>query len=215
VADDGNGLKLTLDDLTEFSPGNPRTIDDASLGALQASLAEFGDLSGLVWDRTHGLVCGHQRLRALRERHGADLKLVEWRGLWKLVCPSGHFPIRVVEWPLERCIAANLAANNALLSGLFTPAAADLVSQVEVSMPDLAASLRLCDLEIPIPFVPTEDMLPDPLAPPDLVGEDDRAGRFILVYVDEEQKQRWMDLVGIDGDKVVYTLDDLEPGNGS
>lgn len=47
------------------------------------------------------------------------------------------------------------------------------------------------------------------LPPADVTGTDDQAGRFILVYTTPEQKQRWCDLLGIDGEKAVWSVNDL------
>src|SRR3989338_7341093 len=45
---------------------NPRTITDEQLKMLNKSLQEFGDLSGIVYNRRTGnLVGGHQRLKCL------------------------------------------------------------------------------------------------------------------------------------------------------
>ena len=45
---------------------NPRTITDEQLGWLKKSLEEFGDLSGIVFNRRTGnTVGGHQRLKCL------------------------------------------------------------------------------------------------------------------------------------------------------
>jgi len=61
---------MQVADLSE-APWNPRAIDEASLTALGASQRAFGDISGIVFNRRLGLlVCGHQRLRRLRDDHG-------------------------------------------------------------------------------------------------------------------------------------------------
>jgi len=47
----------TIDDL-KADPKNPRKISPEALDGLRYSLGEFGDLSGLVWNkRTGTLVC--------------------------------------------------------------------------------------------------------------------------------------------------------------
>jgi len=46
---------------------NPREITQEALEGLGHSLEEFGDISGIVWNkRTGHLVAGHQRVEALR-----------------------------------------------------------------------------------------------------------------------------------------------------
>ena len=44
---------------------------------------------------------------------------------------------------------------------------------------------------------------------PEIEGEDDRRGRIILVYRDEDEKRIWMNRLDLDSDKVVYTIEDL------
>ena len=48
------------------APYNPREITADALKRLQRSVEEFGDISGIVWNRQTGnMVSGHQRLKAL------------------------------------------------------------------------------------------------------------------------------------------------------
>ena len=87
---------------------NPRRISKEALGALSASLTEVGDISGIVWNsRSRRLVCGHQRLQALRRHYGRKLKLDKQT----ILAPDGRrFPIRIVDWPKAKERAANIAA---------------------------------------------------------------------------------------------------------
>ncbi len=95
-----------LNDLAP-APYNPRDIDAEALAALTCSLGEFGDLSGITWNqRTGNLVTGHQRLRSLKERHGDVLKMR--RGV--IHAGAETFRVRVVDWPLAKEKAANIAA---------------------------------------------------------------------------------------------------------
>ena len=81
---------MHLPDLRD-APWNPRDIDEASLAALGASQRAFGDISGIVFNRLLGiLVCGHQRLRRLRDDHGAALQFVEQEGRVEIVTPTGQ-----------------------------------------------------------------------------------------------------------------------------
>jgi hypothetical protein len=120
------------------APYNPRVVTDEALGALQTSLGEFGDISGIVWNKKTGhLVAGHQRLEALKRKHGNKLAL---RG-GEVVTPSGErYPVRVVDWPVEREKAANLAANSPLLAGSFDP------GRLEAVLADLNTAEGLADL---------------------------------------------------------------------
>ncbi len=104
------------------APYNPRAIDDAALRGLGRSLQEFGDIAGIVWNkRTGHLVAGHQRLDALKREHGEQLSLKPaGKDRFAIVTPSGdRFPVRVVDWSLEQEKAANVAANNPHIAGVF------------------------------------------------------------------------------------------------
>lgn len=55
------------------NPGNPRTISDSQLSMLKKSVEKYGDLSGIVFNRTsQQLIGGHQRTKILPE----DAKIV-------------------------------------------------------------------------------------------------------------------------------------------
>lgn len=109
---------MKLSDLTP-NPANPRRISPERFGMLKASLEEFGDLSGIVYNReTYQLVGGHQRAKALPP----DAKITITR---KYETPTktgtvaeGYVEIgsermayREVKWDLLREKAANIAAN--------------------------------------------------------------------------------------------------------
>ena len=134
----------SIDDL-KSAPYNPRSISPEAIEGLKASLHEFGDISGLVWNaRTGHLVTGHQRLRALKEKHGAEsLRLQDGA----VVTPTGErFPVRVVDWPETKEKAANVAANSGLLMGDFTPAVLPVLEEIHVTLPKIASAIRLDEL---------------------------------------------------------------------
>jgi hypothetical protein len=55
----------------------------------------------------------------------------------------------------------------------------------------------------------SEKELPTKLEPAKVKGKDTRKGRFVIVYSDESEKQKYMDLLGIDGKKVIYTIGEM------
>ncbi len=128
---------MNLSDLTA-APYNPRTISAGALFGLGYSMDEFGDLSGIVWNsRTGSLVCGHQRVRSLSEKHG-DLEVLDG----EIRAPNGNvFSVRVVDWPLDKEKAANVAANATTIQGVFTSDLLDLMLGIESSMPDVFGGL--------------------------------------------------------------------------
>ena len=152
---------MKLSDLTP-APYNPRDITAEALSGLKASLGDFGDLSGITWNsRTGHLVCGHQRLRALQEEHGDELRMV--RG--SIHTPTGEqFKVREVDWSEEKERAANITANSPLISGSFTGQLEDILAGLEHDYSEMFAPLRLDEmlgeLQPPVPLV--DDEVPDP-----------------------------------------------------
>jgi len=98
------------------APYNPRKITDKKLAMLQKSMAEFGDLSGIVVNvRTGNLVGGHQRAKAFdpswpisKEPH-ADVQGTVALGF--VETPWGRWVYREVDWDETKEKAANIAAN--------------------------------------------------------------------------------------------------------
>jgi len=122
------------------APYNPRTIGAKELSGLGYSMAEFGDLGGVVFnERSGNLVAGHQRVKSLRQQYG-DVKIVDGQ----IATPEGHsFSVRVVDWPLMKEKAANVAANATTIQGDFTADLDELVAEVSAEMPDFAEALSL------------------------------------------------------------------------
>lgn len=105
---------------------NPRKIDAESAEGLKNSIARFGDISGIVWNSVTGqLVCGHQRIAALKKL-GATFKDNAYN------LGDYTFPVRVVEMTEEEERIANVTANNPFISGEYVPEAlADLENSVD------------------------------------------------------------------------------------
>lgn len=111
---------------------NARTIKDESLRGLGVSVAEFGDLSGIVYNEQTGhLVAGHQRLKALRTA-GAKTWHREGDAAW-VEHPKTHerFPVRIVQWDETKQRMANIAANNPEIAGTFTDELEDQLRSLE------------------------------------------------------------------------------------
>ncbi|MFH1058315.1 MAG: hypothetical protein V1797_06475 [Pseudomonadota bacterium] len=95
---------------------NPRTISKDKLKALARAMAEFGDLSGIVFNRQTGnLIGGHQRVKSLKkswsivsEPHSDKVGTV---AVGYIETPWGRWSYREVDWPEAREKAANVAAN--------------------------------------------------------------------------------------------------------
>ena len=98
-------------------PANPNRMDDETKAVMAKSLAEFGDMAGIVVNRRTGLLIGgHQRTDVLK---GGRLDVVDLptpepdgtvaRG--HLECNGRRYAVRVVDWSEDRAHAALLAAN--------------------------------------------------------------------------------------------------------
>jgi hypothetical protein len=124
-------------DLLMADPDNPRFISDEALAGLEVSVHDFGDISGIVFNRrTNQLVCGHQRLTALRRAGVTEWSAVMENGLLvyaSIVHPKTgeQFQVRIVDWDPVKQRLANLTANNPHLAGQFTPAALDQLRELE------------------------------------------------------------------------------------
>jgi len=95
---------------------NPRKISDQKLKLLAAAMREFGDLSGIVFNRRTGnLVGGHQRVKSFDQTWKVVKRdcedIVGTVALGHVETPYGQWIYREVDWPKEKEMAANLAAN--------------------------------------------------------------------------------------------------------
>lgn len=101
------------------NPHNPRKVSDAKLAQLQKSLREFGDISGVVFNRTTGnLVGGHQRNKNFDDNSEVKItKVFETPSksgtvaLGYILHEGERFAYREVRWPRHKEMAANIAAN--------------------------------------------------------------------------------------------------------
>ncbi len=141
-------------DLLKANPKNPRKISDPQLEGLRKSLAEFGDLSGVVFNSHTGhLVGGHQRIKAIPP--GAEIRIereydVPTRtgtvAIGVIVVEGEEFAYRVVDWDEQRELLANIAANHHGGEDDL-PKLGELLKELEFSPEDLALS-GLTDEEI-------------------------------------------------------------------
>jgi ParB-like chromosome segregation protein Spo0J len=109
------------------APYNPRRVlkpGDPRFEKLARSLTEFDLVQPLVWNsRTGHVVGGHQRLEVLRQRGCPEVECV------------------VVDLPLEREKALNVALNNSEVGGEWeTDLLADLIADLQ-DVPDFDATL--------------------------------------------------------------------------
>ncbi|MBA4389103.1 MAG: DNA methylase [Verrucomicrobia bacterium] len=111
------------------APYNPREISPEALAGLQASVARFGLVEPVVWNRRTGhVVGGHQRLKAL--------------------AALGETATQVVVVDLDEIEekALNVALNSPSIAGEFTVELHALLAEIEAALPDLADELLFGDL---------------------------------------------------------------------
>jgi ParB-like chromosome segregation protein Spo0J len=101
------------------NPKNPRRISEQKLELLKKALTEFGDLSGIIFNRsTSRLIGGHQRVMVLPK----DAKITLIKNYEKptrtgtvaegfVEIEDERFTYREVEWSEAKEKAANIAAN--------------------------------------------------------------------------------------------------------
>ncbi len=102
--------------LSELNPAdyNPRKITEEALIGLENNLKEFGLVQNLVWNkRTGNLVGGHQRMKALANQ-GAEKAMVA-----------------VLDLPLAREKALNVALNNPHIAGTFDEGLSALLEEIQ------------------------------------------------------------------------------------
>lgn len=111
-------MKTKLQTVADLKPSayNPRKISKAQLDALGLSMREFGDLSGIIFNRRTGnVVGGHQRLKQLDPRWQIDTATVRDKtgtvAEGVIRTPWGNADYREVDWDITKEKAANLAAN--------------------------------------------------------------------------------------------------------
>lgn len=227
---------LTLNDLKE-AEYNPRRITPEGMSGLKASIRTLGDISGICFNKKTGRVfAGHQRLKALKEEYGNTLRIEGKENAPVIVCPARpadgdrpatpeyRFDIRVVEWDTDLERLANVSANNPHIQGTWDDKLEEVLGQIGNDFPDLAEDLRIPDLDLDLVIGKTggkeskgadgeeRGAKPERLEKADIAGEDDRAGRFLLVYTSPEERKQWCARLGfpLDTDKIVWTVDDLD-----
>lgn len=231
---------LTIADLKE-AEYNPRRMSPEALEGLKASIRTMGDLSGICMNKKTGRIfAGHQRLKALKADYGEALRVEGNEDAPYIACPARpaegtrpatpefKFPIRLVDWPEDLERLANVTANNPHIQGTWDDKLEDILGQIGNDFPELAEELRIPDLDLDMVIGKTSGTgqgtdgkggsaeKPGRPPAPEVQGEDDRSGRFLLVYTTPEEKAFWCNVLGLpEGtDRVVLTVDDMKEAGG-
>jgi hypothetical protein len=216
---------------------NPRRMSPEAFDGLKASARTLGDISGICYNKRTGRVfAGIHRVKALKEEYGDDLRIEGADDTPVLVCPArkaaGHRPetpefrfnIRVVDWPEDLERLANVTANNPHIQGVFDENLEDILGQIGNDFADgLAEDLRIPDLDLDMVIGKTGTggpgkegaspaVKPGRPPAPEIHGDDDRSGRFLLVYTSPKEKAYWCNLLGLpeETDRVVITVDEMK-----
>lgn len=132
--------------ITDLKPAdcNPRIITPEALDGLKSSVAEFGDIGGIVFNVRLGcLVAGHQRVAALREKFGDGLTIQpDGFGNGRIDTSAGPFGVRFVDWDETRTHAAMLVANNPEIQGDWTDAAVAMLDRLHENAGDMFAAMK-------------------------------------------------------------------------
>lgn len=134
---------------------NPRTISEEEQEGLSNSIKEFDDISGITFNsRTGNLVTGHQRWTELNaKKRQIELKRldVEHEGSKAFYAiydgkKNTGFILREVDWPSDKEIAANIAANSHALTGKYdTQKLGILIKKIDINLKN---KLRMNKLEL-------------------------------------------------------------------
>ena len=150
-------------------PRNPREITPAALAGLGASIEQYGDLSGIVWNQRSGtLVCGHQRIKALGKKMNMVANAADDGWVLRSVPNGERFPIRVVDWPEEKHLAAMVVANSPHIAGQWLPELGGVLDDLAGPLEDTFFDLKLDELRADVPDGEPEAGLTEPDAVPEL-----------------------------------------------
>jgi len=138
-------IPKTLNELTPASY-NPRIITEKSFNGLKASIGEFGDLSGIVFNLATGnLVAGHQRVNALKA-DGAGLNILIDNDRHYIEHKGERFYVRFVNWDIKKERLANVTANNPKIQGQWSDNIGVVLDEIVVDASPLLVDLQIPDL---------------------------------------------------------------------
>jgi len=189
-------------------PRNPNTHTPGQIDLLAKIIEARGRrLPVTVSSRSGYIVRGHARLEAAKKKG------------WEEV------PVDVQPYDSDEEELADLVADNRIaeLSDFDPDELTDILADLDVAEMDLSltgfTARDWADMKEDLNTAggdggsgPEDPDLPDDLPDPDMTGTDDRAGRFLLVYTNAEEKAIWCERLGVDPDtnQVVLTVEDMD-----
>jgi len=112
---------------------NPRIMREKAFKGLKGSLKEFGDISGIVWNKRSGnLVAGHQRVQALKSVNAKIVKDSGGEAYLEHPETEERYWIRVVDWDLHKEKSANVTANNPEISGNWSDDIGQVLDEINI-----------------------------------------------------------------------------------
>jgi hypothetical protein len=136
------------------APYNPRKMSKEAATGLAASMEEFNDISGIVFNkRTKNLVSGNHRFKLLKKIFGKlKPKRLDDTDIYLLLDGEGEstgFTMKVVDWEVEKEMAANIAANAKQIQGEFTDRVSDMLQEIADSQyANISERLRLPEIKL-------------------------------------------------------------------
>lgn len=179
------------------NPRNPNQHPEIQVDILATIIKAQGWRAPITVSLRSGLmVRGHGRLLSA-ERMGVD-----------------EVPVDYQNYDTDAEELADLLADNKIpeLSALDIPQTAAILAELNDVLLDIEITgfdeEKFRELAA---WQPDDSHLPDPLPPPPVAGDDNRSGRILLVYETPEERERWFDLLGIEGSsaQVVFSLADI------
>lgn len=100
--------------------GNPRTISKGERKALKDSMAKYGDISGIVWNRRTGQIVGGNQRSKIIDIRTCEITITEdyekpdkfgTVAIGHVVWNGTQFSYREVDWTRKKEVEANIFAN--------------------------------------------------------------------------------------------------------
>lgn len=171
------------------NPRNPNRHSPKQIDLLAKIIQHQGWRAPITVSKRSGfIVRGHARLAAAQKLE-LDVAPVDYQ----------DYENEAAEW-------ADMIADNRIaeLAERDMPSLKDLLEELDTGAFDMdLTGYDTHALEL-LMAPPAEGLEKSPIA-----GDEDDQGRFILVYETPDERQKLIDLLGIDGEKIVYTPEEL------
>jgi hypothetical protein len=124
-------------------------------------------------------------------------------------------PVDFQDYESEAAEWADMIADNRIaeLAHIDNSVLRELMTEMDTGAFDMdLTGFDQSALEELMAWTPGDEHLPGDLPPPDVEGLDNSLGRIILVFENQEQRQRWLTILGVKGQtgQVVFSLADID-----